>query len=365
MTDSHKMLIVAGGTGGHIFPAKAVGLLALERSIDVRCIGTSGDFEKKHLGQDFPLLALKTQGVRGRHVTRQFQALWQMTKAFFKSIQYIRAFNPSVVLCMGGYVTVPVALASFLFRKKIVCHEQNAIAGMSNRYLSKIASVVLEAFPHSFPPSISAKTVGNPVRRGFLNQQLPEQRFSQPRDKFHLLIIGGSQGAQAINHLITSTIAQHTFSKPLHIVHQTGNAHFESVMAAYQALPSHPHCVDVQAFIEDTSAAFANADLIIARSGALTVAEICAVGAAAFFIPFPSAVDDHQYKNAKHLEDAGAAKIFRESEIDQKKLHESISELINDPSKIMTMATQAKQFSKSDSCDQILQACYPYFLKKP
>ena len=365
MKNARRMLIVAGGTGGHIFPAKAVGLMALEQSIEVHCIGTSGALEKKHFGEDFPLLALTTQGLRGRHIIRRLQALWQMGKAFFKSIQYINAFNPHVVLCMGGYVTVPVALASFVLRKKIICHEQNAVAGMSNRYLAKIANHVLEAFPKSFPDSIRTETVGNPVRSSFLNKPLPENRFRQSRDKFHLLVIGGSQGAQAINQLVVSTIKKFPFSRPLHITHQTGATHHASVIDSYQALSSHPHSIDVQAFIEDTSEAFAQADLIIARSGALTVAEICAVGAAAFFIPFPSAVDDHQYKNAKHLEDAGAARIFRQSEIDEKKLHDAISELINHPNKIITMATQAKQFSKSDSCERILRACHPDFLKKP
>ena len=359
MTDSplKRLMIVAGGTGGHIFPAKAVGLAALNQSIEVCCIGTQGHLEKTHLSNDFDFIGLKVSGFRGHAWRGKTKALWQMTAALLRSLWSIKRHNPQVVLCMGGYVTVPVAMAAWCLRKKIVCHEQNAIAGMSNKYIAKIATTVLQAFPNSFPASVRAHTVGNPVRSNFSNQPTPAIRMKKQRSEFHLLIIGGSQGALAINQIGLSLISTQNFKQPLNITHQTGPAHHTQVLAQYEKLPPHPHIIQAYPFIDDMAQAFAQADLIIARAGALTVAEACSIGAPIFFIPFPKAVDDHQYKNAHHMKHAGAAKIWRQSDICIQQLSDEINQLIDHPQIKLNMAERARALALPKSGESILDFC--------
>lgn len=350
-------MVVAGGTGGHIFPAKAVAQAAQADGWQVLCAGTLGQLERDHLAQDFHFVGFKTQGLRGRGWLLKLKSLFYMGFAWLKAMVYLVRFKPSVMLCMGGYVTVPLALAAWCWRVPVVLHEQNAVAGLSNVYLSRMARCVLEAFPNSFPVHVKAIAVGNPVRQDFLVQEEPSRRFSKRVQPYRVLVVGGSQGAQALNQLSLDLLASWGDDSSLMIKHQAGRKHYDALLSQYQHLDKPSSMWQLFPFIDDMAQAYAWADVIICRSGALTVAEVCAVGLPAIFIPYPSAVDNHQEKNAAHLVAAGAAWMHTQSSLSLSIIKEQLIVLMDQLDQRITMAQAAYALSWGDSAQKILSHC--------
>ena len=350
-------MVVAGGTGGHIFPAKAMAQVAQNSGWSVLCVGTQGDLEREHLSRDFDFVGLNTSGLRGKSWWSRCQGLWRMGCAWFKALGLIRRFKPDVMLCMGGYVTVPLALAAWCMRVPVILHEQNAVAGLSNVYLSHVARRVLEAFPHSFPKKITAITVGNPVRQAFLTQATPQERLASREHPYRLLVVGGSQGAQALNQLSLDLLGCWGDETSLVIKHQTGAHHYDKVLSMYQSINKPEHMWQLTPFIHDMADAYAWADAVICRSGALTVAEVCAVGLPAILVPYPSAVDDHQTKNAAHLVSAGAAWVYAQPTLDAPTIRRDLEKLITDHHVRVRMAETAYHLSQRDSAQVILSHC--------
>ena len=350
-------MVAAGGTGGHIFPAKAVAQCAKMQGWQVLCAGTRGQLERDYLAKDFSFIGFGVRGLRGQGWLSKLVRVIGMGGAWLKALFCIMRFKPNVMLCMGGYVTVPLALAAWCWRVPVVLHEQNSVAGLSNLYLSRIASCVLEAFPNSFPHAIKTTVVGNPVRQAFLNEVEPCKRLSGREGPFRVLIVGGSQGALALNQLSLDLLASWDNDATLMIRHQTGRVHYDAMLQQYQRLNKPANMWRVLPFIEDMAQAYAWADVIICRSGALTVAEICMVGLPAIFIPYPLAVDDHQRKNAAHLVAAGAAWMHHQSSLNLSTIKKQLVYLMNNLDQQIVMAQAACALSSPRSTLEIVSHC--------
>ena len=286
------LLVMAGGTGGHVFPGIAVAQWWKEQGGDVAWLGTEHGLDTKLVPPTgIPFYPIAIKGLRGKGLKSYMTAPWKIFRAVTQAMSVIRKINPDVVLSMGGYVAGPGGVAAKLLRKPLVVHEQNAIPGATNTILAKFASKVLEAFPESFPKKTNALWVGNPVRKDILSIASPEIRVSKQHEKLKLLIIGGSQGAQKINSVIPKMLAIMDEKHRPSVWHQAGAKHFDDVVSFYKN-----ENVDgkIVPFIDNMSEAFSWADLVICRSGALTVSEIAAVGIGSILIPFAQAVDDHR-----------------------------------------------------------------------
>ncbi len=346
-----KLLVVAGGTGGHIFPALAVAEV-LQHDIDIHWLGSFVGMEKKIIPGRYLIDYVSIYGVRGHGVWRKLFSPCQIVLAVAKSLYLLLKIRPDAVLCMGGFACGPAGIAAWLLRKPLIIHEQNAIAGYTNRILSKFAKQVLQAFPEAFPSLKKAMTVGNPVRASILQVAMPAVRFANRQKPIRLLILGGSLGAKALNtclmHWLPST------DLPIEVWHQTGEGDYSAVVAAYAALSI---LTKVTAFIEDMVAAYEWADLVICRAGALTVSEIADVGLAAIFIPLPHAVDNHQYYNAKYLQQAKAAIIIQQSELTPAHLQSVVQPLVNTPELLWEMAGYAKTLAKVEAAQMVAACC--------
>ena len=294
-------LIMAGGTGGHIFPGLAVAHRLRERGWNVHWLGGPAPSMESQLvpphGFDFE--QIQFSGVRGKGLMTLFTLPFTLLRAFWQSVQVLRRIKPHVVLGMGGYISFPAGLMAALTGHKLVVHEQNSVAGMANKVLALFAQSVLTTFPDVLK---KAQWIGNPLREAFVKQARPAERLSKRHGPLQLLVVGGSLGAQALNTVVPQALAlMSEFRRPV-VIHQSGTKQIDALRAAYEQ-------ADVQAtltpFIEDTAQAFAHADVVIARAGASTVTELAAIGVAAIYVPFPYAVDDHQTTNAKFVVDAG------------------------------------------------------------
>ncbi|MCH8929827.1 MAG: undecaprenyldiphospho-muramoylpentapeptide beta-N-acetylglucosaminyltransferase, partial [Proteobacteria bacterium] len=306
---SGPVMIMAGGTGGHVYPALAVarGLAAMGR--DVVWLGTRRGLEGRVIPQQqIPIEWISVSGLRGKGVVNWLLAPFRLLRALFQALSILRKTRPSVVLGMGGFVSGPGGLAARLLGRRLVIHEQNAVAGLTNRSLARIADRVLEAFPGSFPNPghirSGVETVGNPVRDEILSLAEPGRRMAGRSGSLRLLVLGGSQGALRLNTMTPLALAQIDGGQRPQVWHQAGARTLDQAKAAYRQ-----HDIDarVEPFIEQMADAYGWADLVVCRAGALTVFELAAAGLAAVLIPFPSAVDDHQNLNANWLVRAGAA----------------------------------------------------------
>lgn len=346
-----KFLIMAGGTGGHIFPALVVGQALQKQGVAIEWLGTEAGMEKNLVTPHFPLHFLPVKALRGKSAMEKLIAPFRLLKSIIIAVRLIKKINPDGVMGMGGYASGPGGVAAWLLRKPLFIHEQNAKAGLTNRLLARLATRVLQAFPNAFSKNIKAITVGNPVRESIAQvSQLSKTFENRPH---RILVLGGSQGAVAINRLVTDFLSESTHRDAFLIWHQTGQRDFEAIQKKYEAYPA---CVyRVAPFIEKMEEAYAWADLIICRAGALTVSEVAAAGLPAIFIPFPGAVDDHQYANAQFLVRAGAGLVFREAELTSQKLDETLNALLSSPKQLQTMAEQAKLCAVPDSLDRIIQ----------
>ncbi len=356
-TSPIHVLIATGGTGGHVYPALAVADELLRRGVQVSWMGTRKGMESKILAdKSIPLYFISVSGLRGKGLAGWLLAPFKLTFAILQAVTIIKKHKPNVVLGMGGFVSGPGGLASWLLRKPLVIHEQNTIAGMTNKALSKIASRVAQAFPGTFNENIKPLYVGNPLRADIEKITPPNERFNNRADAaINILVLGGSLGAKALNETLPGIFKSLDTSCLINIRHQTGLKHLESAQQVYRRTGVKAEVVD---YIEDMSEAYQWADLVICRSGALTVSEIAAVGLAAIFIPYPYAVDDHQYFNAKFLADSGAAKIIRQSELKSNELMKLLDSLVcHGREKLIAMAKNAGTCAMPDAAVKVADLC--------
>jgi UDP-N-acetylglucosamine--N-acetylmuramyl-(pentapeptide) pyrophosphoryl-undecaprenol N-acetylglucosamine transferase len=343
-------LVMAGGTGGHIFPGLAVAEALRTQGWQVQWLGAPNSMESRLVPpRGFTLQTIDFSGVRGKGILTLALMPLRLLKAFWQSIQVIRRVKPDVVLGMGGYISFPAGMMAVLLGKPLVLHEQNSVAGLANKVLAGVADKVFTAFPDVLA---KGEWVGNPLRTEFLQQAEPAERFAQRSGPLNLLVVGGSLGAKALNDIVPKAVALLSPAQRPQITHQSGEKQIDELRANYAA-------AGVQAtltpFIENTAAAFAQADLIVCRAGASTVTEIAAVGAAALFVPFPSAVDDHQTVNARFLSVQGAAQLVAQQELTSEILATVLQK--SERSALLSMAQKAKTMQKINATQAVVQAC--------
>ncbi|MCH8219726.1 MAG: undecaprenyldiphospho-muramoylpentapeptide beta-N-acetylglucosaminyltransferase [Proteobacteria bacterium] len=356
---SGPVMIMAGGTGGHVYPALAVarGLAAMGR--DVVWLGTRRGLEGRIIPQQqIPIEWISVSGLRGKGVVSWLLAPFRLLRALFQALSILRKTRPSVVLGMGGFVSGPGGLAARLLGRRLVIHEQNAVAGLTNRSLARIADRVLEAFPGSFPNPghirSGVETVGNPVRDEILSLAEPGRRMAGRSGSLRLLVLGGSQGALRLNTMTPLALAQIDGGQRPQVWHQAGAGTLDQAKSAYRL-----HDVDarVEPFIEQMADAYGWADLVICRAGALTVFELAAAGLAAVLVPFPSAVDDHQTLNADWLVRAGAAVLLPEADLSADSLAAMILKFSGDRQGLLDMAGRARALAAPGACGKVVRAC--------
>jgi UDP-N-acetylglucosamine--N-acetylmuramyl-(pentapeptide) pyrophosphoryl-undecaprenol N-acetylglucosamine transferase len=347
---SKVALVMAGGTGGHIFPGLAVAEALRERGWQVHWLGAPDSMESRLVpARGFVLQTIDFSGVRGKGLITFALLPLRLLKAFWQSIQVIRRVKPNVVLGLGGYISFPAGMMAVLLGKPLVLHEQNSVAGMANKVLARVADKVFTAFPGVLA---QGQWVGNPLRNEFLQQMSPADRFANRSGTLNLLVVGGSLGAKALNDIVPKAIALMPIAQRPSVVHQSGEKQIDALRANYAD-------VGVQAtltpFIDNTAAAFAHADVIVCRAGASTVTEIAAVGAAAIFVPFPSAVDDHQTTNARFLSDQGAARLVQQKDLTPQLLANML--LKSELNELLSIAQKAKNMQKIQATEAVVQAC--------
>jgi UDP-N-acetylglucosamine--N-acetylmuramyl-(pentapeptide) pyrophosphoryl-undecaprenol N-acetylglucosamine transferase len=349
------VLIMAGGTGGHVFPALAVAKVLRERGVPVVWLGVPGSMEARLVpAQGFPIEWLQVSGIRGKGARALLLAPLRIARAVWQAIRVLRRLRPRAVLGAGGYVSGPGGIAAWLLRVPLLIHEQNAVPGMTNRWLAKLATRVLEAFPGSFPPGRKVTTIGNPVREDIAALPVPEERFAQRTDRSRLLVFGGSQGARALNATLPKALARLSPEQRPQVRHQAGERGLDVARSAYRDANVE---ADVTAFIDDMAKAYAWADFAVCRSGAMTVTELQAAGLGAVFVPLPIATDDHQTKNAEVMVRAGAASLIRESELSAERLGDLLGALCADRQRTLAMARASRATRVIDAAVRAADFC--------
>jgi len=346
---SKTIMIMAGGTGGHIFPALAVAHKMRDAGWRVVWLGNPDGMEAKLVPQHgFEMVNLKFAALRGKGVLRKLLLPLNLLKGFWQARQAIRQVQPDIVLGMGGYITFPGGMMASLLGKPLVIHEQNSVAGLANRVLAGVADRIVTGFPDVLKKGVWA---GNPVRPEIAKIAPPAERFAERTGALRVLVIGGSLGAQALNEMVPKGMALLAESEQPQIVHQAGEKHIEALKANYAAVGVQAHCVS---FIEDMAGAYEWADLVICRAGALTVAELAATGVASILVPFPHAVDDHQTGNAKFLVNVGGAFLLPQTELTP----ESIALIRNySRGQLLEMAEKARSLAKPDATEEVATIC--------
>lgn len=353
---NHSVLIMAGGTGGHVFPALAVAQEFIKRGAAVHWLGTAKGIETRLVPEaKIPLHLLSVEGVRGKGVLGLLKAPFLISRALMQACRLMKKIKPALVVGFGGFASGPGGVAAKLLKIPLVIHEQNAVAGTTNRLLAPRANKVLVAFSGAFSKTRfnSEIVVGNPVRESIQQLETVELRFAKrANEKKHLLILGGSLGAKAINELVPQALSK--LSERPFVWHQTGQQHEQATRDLYQQLG-----VDgkVEAFIQDMAAAYAWADLVICRAGALTVSELMVAGVSAILIPLPHAIDDHQSANAQHMVKANAGIALKQSEITADVLAQQMEIFLNDKNHLLQMAKNAQQQAIPDSAVRVVNYC--------
>lgn len=343
-------LVMAGGTGGHIFPGLAVAEALRAKGWRVHWLGVPGSMEERLVPpRGFAFEAVQFSGVRGKGLTTLVQLPGRLLRAFWQSWQAVRRVQPDVVIGLGGYVTFPGGLMGVLSGTPLVLHEQNSVAGMANKVLARVATRIFSAYPNALP---EAEWVGNPLRAEFLQQPAPAQRFAGRTGPLRLLVLGGSLGAKGLNDAVPQALALMPADQRPQVLHQSGSLHIEALRALYARLGVQGQLTP---FIDGTAQAMADADLLVCRAGASTVTEIAAVGAAAVFVPFPHAVDDHQTHNARFLVEAGAAVLVQQRDLTPESLQKIIMK--SERTMLMQQAQSAKKMQKTEAVNQMVAAC--------
>lgn len=356
-----RILIMAGGTGGHVFPALAVARELRAEGADILWLGTRGGLEAEIAPQaGFDLATVAIGGLRGKGTTRWLLAPFRLGWAMLQALGIILRFRPMAVLGMGGFASGPGGLMTWLLRKPLLVHEQNAVAGLTNRWLAVLASKRMVAFPGALPPRLHPVLTGNPVRDEIARLPEPADRFRGRSGPLRLLILGGSQGAHALNELLPHVIGALPAEVRPQIWHQTGRSQVAVVEQHYGAGGT---AARVYAFIDDMAAAYAWADLVVCRAGALTVAELTAAGIGSILVPFPHAVDDHQTRNARYLVDAGAGVLLAQDAQLAARLaallggHCHAAAVAGDRAEMIRMAQAARRLAQPDSARRVARLC--------
>ena len=353
------MLVMAGGTGGHVFPALAAAAELQARGIHIEWLGTRAGIEAELVPQrGIAINYINVAGLRGKGVKSLLLAPFKLIQALWQALRVVRKTRPVAVLGMGGFATGPGGIAAWLLGKPLVIHEQNAIAGMTNRWLAKVARRVLEAFPGTFAASAKVTCVGNPVRAEITQLAAPAARLSERQGPLRVLVLGGSLGATALNDLVPQALALLAEQVAAHeqpqVRHQTGKRNYDTAVEAYrQAGVS----AEISAFVDDMAAAYGWADVVICRSGALTVSEIASAGLASFLVPYPHAVDDHQTANAQFLAEAGAARICQQVELTAQILMSWLHEMVGNRAQVTAQAERARSLACADAAKQVAEHC--------
>jgi UDP-N-acetylglucosamine--N-acetylmuramyl-(pentapeptide) pyrophosphoryl-undecaprenol N-acetylglucosamine transferase len=343
-------LVMAGGTGGHIFPGLAVAEALRDAGWRVHWLGAPDSMEQQLVPpRGFAFESVQFGGVRGKGLKTLALLPLKLLRAFWQSLQVVRRVQPDVVLGLGGYITFPGGLMASLCGKPLVLHEQNSVAGLANKVLASLADRVFTAFPGVFK---RAQWVGNPLRSAFLSQPTPAERFAGRSGPLRLLVVGGSLGAKALNDTVPQALALMPEAQRPVVTHQSGAKQIDALRASYAAAGVQ---AELTPFIDDTATAFAQADLVIARAGASTVTEISAVGAAALFVPFPFAVDDHQTTNARFLVEAGGAWLVPQSDLTAQMLAERLAGLSREA--LLACAEKAYAQRKTNATREVVMAC--------
>jgi UDP-N-acetylglucosamine--N-acetylmuramyl-(pentapeptide) pyrophosphoryl-undecaprenol N-acetylglucosamine transferase len=347
-----KVLIAAGGTGGHIFPALALAkeVLAMEGGV-VAWLGTKKGLEAKIIPVErIKLRYIWVWGVRGNGVLVKLASPFKILVAIVQSVLIMLQFKPNVILGMGGFVSGPAGIAAWLLRIPLVIHEQNSIAGLTNKILARFASVVLQGFPQSFKNLPKAVFTGNPVRK----EISPKNSHIRASRHFKILIIGGSRGAAVFNKILPGAIASSSCAQQISVWHQTGDDLYKPLAEdAYKGVQA----VRIDTFITDMAAAYSWADLVICRAGALTIAELAIAGIASILVPFPQAVDDHQRYNAKYLSDNKAAILLLQADLTAENLSEILEKLYANPNEMQAMAQNSRTLAMPDALNKVLTCC--------
>ena len=349
-------MVMAGGTGGHVFPALATARVLQRRGYDIVWLGTQRGIESRLVpAAGIPVEWLSVSGLRGKGFAAYLMAPARLAVALFQALRAVRKHRPTVVLGAGGFASGPGGVAAWLLRRPLVVHEQNAVAGLTNRVLARLADRVLEGFPGSFGRGVAAEHVGNPVRPEIAAVPPPERRYAARAGRARLLVFGGSQVAARLNAVVPAALAELPPTLRPEVIHQTGRNGHDETVAAYQSRGIE---ADVRPFIDDMAGAYGWADFAVCRSGALTVAELAAAGVPAVLVPFPAAVDDHQTRNAEHVVRAGAAVLLPERELTPVSLAATLRTLLEaGRPRLAQMAAAARGTAITDADERLADAC--------
>ncbi len=344
-----RIIIMAGGTGGHVFPALAVAKYLTAQGWQVSWLGTAKGLENRVIPeQGIEMDCLSVAGFRGKGVISKVTAVFKLAKACFEALRIFQKRKPDVVLGVGGFVAAPGGLMSSFLKLPLLIHEQNRVPGTTNRMLMKRANKVMEAFPDSFESSVQAVFTGNPLRAEFKKLKDKQVKDKQEGEPINILVVGGSQGAQILNQIVPEALAG--LSK-IRVKHQTGQVMQKEVKEKYEQLSMD---AEVLAFIEDMVAVYEWADLVICRAGAMTVSEVAAAGLPAVFVPLPHAIDDHQTANARYLSDAGAAVLLPQKDLNKDSLLDAVNTCTR---QLERMSRAAKSMARPDATETVAGYC--------
>jgi UDP-N-acetylglucosamine--N-acetylmuramyl-(pentapeptide) pyrophosphoryl-undecaprenol N-acetylglucosamine transferase len=353
------VLIMAGGTGGHVYPALAVAEELRQRGYRIAWVGTDRGLEARVVpAAGFALHRLPVRGVRGKNVLQTALGLWLLLWSSLLALRLVWRLSPACVVGMGGYVAGPAGLAAWILRKPLLIHEQNAVAGTTNRLLAPLASAVVCGFRGAFPDDRPLRVLGNPVRQALLDAARAQQWDYHGQRPLQILVVGGSLGAQAINQLLPEALRQlrkRVGEGAVSVWHQSGVANVDSLRQEYG--PMLEQGVRVSDYIEDMAAAYAWADIVVCRAGALTVSELAIMGRPSLLIPLPSAIDDHQTGNARALSDRGAALLLRQDELKASDLAATLASYIASPKRLAAMAHAAAAAALPGATVEVANLC--------
>ena len=351
------VMIMAGGTGGHVFPGLAVAAALRERGRGVVWLGTRRGLEARIVPQHgIEIEWISISGLRGKGVSAWMSAPFRGAIAVAQALAALRRCKASAVLGMGGFVSGPGGIAAWLARKPLLIHEQNAVAGTTNRWLARFAARVFEAFPGSFPAGVEAVCIGNPVRQSIASLPPAAERIADlapPARRPRLLVLGGSQGALALNRTVPAALAHLPAEHRPEVRHQAGARH-EETRDAYHAAGVE---AEVIGFVDDMAAAYGWADAVVARAGALTISELTAAGLGGILVPYPHAIDDHQRRNAAWFVSAGAGAVISEADLDADRLAAELDRMLGDPARLASMAAASRGLARVDAAERLADAC--------
>jgi len=350
---SRSIMIMAGGTGGHIFPALAVAEHLRAQGWNVTWLGVRGGMEERLIPpRGYAMAWVRFSGVRGRGIVAKLLLPLNLLVAFWQSARAIFAYRPDIVLGMGGYVSFPGAMMASFLNRPLAIHEQNSVAGLANRVLTKLADRVMTTFPSAFGEATAVIWTGNPVREEIVTMAPPENRYAARAGQLRVLVMGGSQGAQVLNAMVPAALGLMEPGLRPRVLHQAGAAHHDAVRERYR---EHEVAADIVAFIDDVAARYAETDLIVCRAGATTIAEIAAAGIASVLVPYPHAVDDHQTINARFLADRGAALLLPQQELTPQRLAQAFFGMTRE--RLLAMAQAARAAGKPEATRSVAKVC--------